>query len=158
MLLAKGLSARHAMRFRNAVIGVFLVALVMHTARYCRQRHSGAGLVASTEVGGDGSLEAEYLARLADTYGLANRTLRWRAWRMRPSAQPEPAESYLTRVDARFASQPARTVDLRASGRMELRVRGGGGDVDGSAFLFGISTSYDRVAHREWAVLRAWER
>ncbi|POR37997.1 Uncharacterized protein TPAR_01799, partial [Tolypocladium paradoxum] len=164
MLLAKGLYVR----FSNILIILLLVFIIVHTTRYFQQRRSGAILIDLDEdVGGVGvSPEEEYLERLIDTYGLTNLT-KWQAWRIQPSERDDEGSS-ITDVHVNFESQAERVIDVRQPSRadlhagkmMALPIRSGARieDTDASEFLFGVSTSYERVADRDWAVFRSWER
>ncbi|RDA96215.1 hypothetical protein CP533_1704 [Ophiocordyceps camponoti-saundersi (nom. inval.)] len=110
------------------------------------------------------SPEEDYLERLSERYLLTNQT-RWQAWRIQPSGQPD-RDSPLIDVGLKFASQSHKIVDLRGPKQADLRATklmtlpGARTDsvTDGSDFLFGVSTSYDRLAEGNWAVLRAWTR
>ena len=114
------------------------------------------------------SFEEEYLERLAGTYKLGNETT-WHAWRIQPSMDLRKTDS-VTTVQAKFVpdSDAIKAIDLqnpirgdlRVSKRMELPVPGPWqqGASDGADFLFGISTPYERVAARNWAMMHAWRR
>ncbi|PNY27864.1 Uncharacterized protein TCAP_02209 [Tolypocladium capitatum] len=157
-------------RFRNILITVFLVFIFFYTTRYSQQRQRGAILVdldEDVDVGdGDVSPEEEYLERLIDTHRLTKKT-KWQAWRIQPSERDEE-ESSMTDVHVNFESQAQRVIDvwepsradLHAAKMLALPIRRGARieETDASDFLFGISTSYERVADRDWAVFRAWQR
>ncbi|PHH91650.1 hypothetical protein CDD83_10867 [Cordyceps sp. RAO-2017] len=166
MLAIRGLSALQV-RWCNLVIVTLVVGLCIRLSSQWHQRQSRAVLIDLDNTAIHGPTPEEvYLERLADRYGLTNQT-RWQAWKIQPSGRMDGGSS-LTNVGLNFGSQTHKIVDLRgpnpsdlrASKMMTLPARGGVrvDETDASDFLFGISTTYERIADREWALLRAWER
>ncbi|PHH82487.1 hypothetical protein CDD82_5823 [Ophiocordyceps australis] len=165
------MSARR-MRLSNAVLGVLLTVLLVHTLVYWQpQKQHVAALVLDWAAGpaGDGVAEEAYLDKLVQHYGLTQQT-QWRALRVRQSAWTE-SESPLTDVGVDFGNLPGSLVDLtaqaanrsdllRASHRLGLPVRRGRrvADADPSHFLFSLSTTYERIATHNWALLHSWQR
>ena len=169
MLLAKGLPALNV-RFSSVMIVGLLVVLCVQAARYWQQGHSRAFLVdvKYNNVVGEISAEEEYLERLVDLYGLTNLT-KWQAWRVQPSTSAGEESGPVTDVHLNFDSARSQKIinlqepyseDLHASKKLALPVRIGEGHefADSSEFLFGISTSYDRIKAGDWAMVRAWQR
>ncbi|PHH75732.1 hypothetical protein CDD80_2153 [Ophiocordyceps camponoti-rufipedis] len=167
MLLTKGLSTIH-LRLGNAGTFVFLFGLCLFLSSRGRRQDYGVSLInLDNSIVTGPSPEEDYLDRLSEQYGLTNQT-QWQAWRIQPSRQKYEAEAPLTAVGLEFASQSHKIVDLhgpnpsdlRATKLMKLPARQGArtDETDASDFLFGVSTSYDRLADGNWAVLRAWAR
>ncbi|KAG6013756.1 hypothetical protein E4U43_007130 [Claviceps pusilla] len=168
MLLCKGLSA-FQVRLSHLLLTVCIAGVLFQSTRLYRQRESDVTHDwEDTDIVGDSQHEVEYLERLADRYGLTNLT-KWQSWRVylkEESLDTEP----VTDVYADFQPYPdmAKIIDVKnpnaselgASKRMDLP---GGSSwtqpkMPGSGFLFGVSTSYERIADRDWAILRAWKR
>ncbi|KAJ6444586.1 glycosyltransferase family 31 protein [Purpureocillium lavendulum] len=170
MVLAKGLSGLHV-RISNVMIIGLVVVLCVQATRYWQSQHRAAFLVdlKYTNVVGELSAEEEYLERLVDIYGLTNLT-KWQAWRVQPSRYAEAEEDGpITDVHVNFDSARSQKIinlqepcreDLHASKKLALPVRTGEPDESGDAseFLFGISTSYERISAGDWTMVRAWQR
>ncbi|UNI21618.1 hypothetical protein JDV02_007594 [Purpureocillium takamizusanense] len=171
MLLAKGLSALHV-RFSSVMIFGLLVVLCVQSTRYWQQqgqtRRAFLVDVKYNNVVGEISAEEEYLERLVDLYGLTNLT-KWQAWRVQPSSSAEGEDGPVTDVHLNFDSARSQKIinlqepwsaDLHASKKLALPVRNGEGKefADSSEFLFGVSTSYERISAGDWAMVRAWQR
>ncbi|KAF4513403.1 hypothetical protein G6O67_000678 [Ophiocordyceps sinensis] len=162
MLVAKGLSALHV-RLGQVVAVALIVGLCIHISTHGR-------LSTRVELSADPtrgpSAEEQYLKRLADRYKLTNQT-EWLAWRVQSSGRKDGG-SALVDVGLNFASQSRSIMDVRgpdpeaprAPRKMTLPARDDAraGQTDASDLLFGISTSYERIADRDWALLRAWQR
>ncbi|KJZ79823.1 hypothetical protein HIM_00537 [Hirsutella minnesotensis 3608] len=166
MLVAKGLSARH-IRPSNFLLAALVIAVFFHLSRHWKQRQHRSNLISTNETWETSpSAQEEYLKRLADTYNLTNQT-RWQVWRV----QSQPSRNMgngLTHVRSRFGTEPETIVDLHNpsssklddSNKITLPVQGVAEttQLDASEFLFGVSTSYKRIADKNWALLRSWER
>lgn len=168
MLAAKRLSHLRT-RSNNTVVVVLLVLLCAQTMRHRRFQHTVVPVDTEFRTASYGVLpEEEYLERLADMHGLTNLT-RWQSWRIKSAEQGGREDRPVTDVHANFDSAEMQRLisltapnraDLQTSRRISLPTRGGARpeQVDAAEFLFGISTSYERVKARDWAVLRAWAR
>lgn len=167
MLLSKGIPVLQV-RFSHLVLTAAIAGLLFHATRSYRQGGSFTFDVEDTTPVGDILPEEEYLERLNDHYGLTNFT-KWQAWRVQSSEQSLDL-SPITDIHANFQphwdkpkvidiSNPA-AADLRAAKRMELPIHTNPAydKLCASKFLFGISTSYARVADKNWTMLRAWKR
>ncbi|KAM4056950.1 glycosyltransferase family 31 protein [Hirsutella rhossiliensis] len=166
MLVAKGLSALHV-RFGNVLVIALIVGLCIHISRYWQQRHHSSALIKLNEnPAGGPSAEEQYLERLAYRYALTNQT-EWLAWRIQSAGRKDGGSSLID-VGLNFGSQSHKIIDLRgpdpsalrAPRKMTLPARDDtrAEPTDASDFLFGISSSYERIADRDWALVRAWER
>ncbi|QPG94914.1 hypothetical protein C2857_007295 [Epichloe festucae Fl1] len=162
MLLSKGLL------LSRLLLTACIAGLLFRATRSYRQKTNVAFDIEDTTPVGDGSPEEEYLERLVDIYGLTNYT-KWQAWRILSSEQSLDVEP-ITDIHADFQPHSdtpkvidvnnPRASDLRTSRRMELPIHSSPAQnkMHGSGFLFGVSTSYGRIADRDWAILRAWKR
>ncbi|KAG5981676.1 hypothetical protein E4U55_002685 [Claviceps digitariae] len=170
MLLSKGLSA-FQLRLSHLLLTACIAGLLFQSTRLYRQRRSRLTYdFEDTNLVGDFLSEEEYLKRLTKTFGLTNFT-KWQAWRITSKEQSSDIGP-MTDIHVKF--QPysnvakiidvknAKTSQLRATKRMELPShRSTPTDqtkMSGSKFLFGVSTSYERIADKDWAILRAWNR
>ncbi|PFH59472.1 hypothetical protein XA68_12281 [Ophiocordyceps unilateralis] len=167
MLFAQGLSTIHV-RLGDVVTFLFLFGLcLLLSGLGGEQQYRAAALIELDDsITTSPSPEEDYLERLSERYGLTNQT-RWQAWRIQPSGQQD-GESSLTAVGLKFASQSHKIVDLRGPKQSDLRATklmtlpardmARHDETNASDFLFGVSTSYERLADGNWAVLRAWAR
>ncbi|KZZ99598.1 hypothetical protein AAL_02170 [Moelleriella libera RCEF 2490] len=168
MFLCRGLSALQVKL--SHLLFTALVVVVLYNATKIYQQNFPAFTTDVEDSTPVGLLlpEEEYLERLIDTYGLTNFT-KWQAWRVQSAEQALDVEP-ITDIHANFQphwdtpktidlSNP-RASDLRATKRMELPIHTSQaeGKLNGSDFLFGISTSHGRIADKDWAILRAWKR
>lgn len=166
MLLSTGLPVLQV-RLSYILITVLAAGLLFHSTKPYHPRRT---FVADTGRVVDGEMppEEEYLERLVETYGLANKT-KWQAWKIEVSEQ-RLDDDFVTDVHAKF--QPywdaskvidlddPNPSDLKAANRIKLPVPQDAtrDRSNGAPFLFGISTTYERIADGEWAILRAWRR
>lgn len=166
MLVVKGLSPLRV-RVGNFLVVTLMVGLCIHISRHWKHRHHSSVLVEVDESPtGSPLAEEQYLKRLAYRYKFTNQT-EWLAWRMQAAGRKDGGSS-LTDVGLKFGSQSPKVIDLRgpdpsalrASTKMTLPARDDAraDNTDASVFLFGISTTYEPIADRDWALLRAWER
>ncbi|KAG6006301.1 hypothetical protein E4U21_007183 [Claviceps maximensis] len=156
-------------RWRHLLVTACIAGLLVQSATWYRQRKLGFTFdFEDSDFVEDYSPEEEYLERLTDIYGLTNFT-KWQAWRITSKEQSLDIGP-MTDVHANFQPSPemAKMIDvkksnaseLRATKKMELPCRSNPTQTTkpGSKFLFGVSTSYERIAHNDWAILRAWQR
>ncbi|KAG6041371.1 hypothetical protein E4U41_004675 [Claviceps citrina] len=168
MLLSKGLPVLQV-RVSHLLLTACIAGLLFQSTRWYRQNKTGLPWEwEDANYVDDFTPEEEYLERLTDLYGLSNFT-KWQAWRVTLSEQSLDMEP-ITDMHASFqphadmskvvdVNNPS-VSDLRASKRMELPPHSSPtqSKTHGSAFLFGVSTTYERIADKDWAVLRAWKR
>ena len=110
--------------------------------------------------------EERYLARLVHEYGLTNQT-EWSAWRVKSTEQPSEWAS-VTDLPTEFHSNQPRAIDIQdpnrqlilAQRQLEVPVPGSPlpEQIDASDFLFGISSTYERVVAEEYAIVKDWAR
>ncbi|RDA86975.1 hypothetical protein CP532_6735 [Ophiocordyceps camponoti-leonardi (nom. inval.)] len=165
MFLSPGLSTIH-LRIGPVVTFAFMIGLCFLLSGLGSEQQFKASLIELDYDSSDSpSAEENYLERLSKRYLLTNQTI-WQAWRIQPSDHPDQS-SPLIDVGLKFASsQSQKVVDLRGPKQSDLRATklmtlpGARPDsvTNGSDFLFGVSTSYDRISDGNWAVLRAWTR
>ncbi|OAQ69061.1 glycosyltransferase family 31 protein [Pochonia chlamydosporia 170] len=167
MLLSKGVPVLQV-RLSHLLLTAAIAGLLFQATKPYRQGRTFTFDVEDTTPAGNHLPEEEYLERLIDHYGLANFT-KWQAWRVQSSEQTLDL-SPITDIHANFQphwdtpktidlSNPT-SADLRAAKRMELPIHNNKAQdkMYGATFLFGISTSYQRIIDKDWAVLRAWKR
>ncbi|RSL49451.1 hypothetical protein CEP53_009156 [Fusarium sp. AF-6] len=153
-------------RVVQLVVLVVFGLLFIHTRWLSQSREDRIGL-SHREIAIDSPVaEEQYLDRLTRQIGLSNYTS-WTAWKIRISGQDSEWTS-LTNIDADFHSNQPRVVDVREPVRRDLvadqeltiPVLGGPrpGQVDASDFLFAVSTSFERVARDDYAVVKDWAR
>ncbi|KAF5677596.1 hypothetical protein FHETE_1647 [Fusarium heterosporum] len=151
--------SRRAVEFLAVVV---LVVLFFQAKRSYWSRTSD-----DTEIAINGPVpEEQYLERLRQKIGLSNQTS-WTAWKVRVSEQDSEWTS-ITNIDADFHSNQPRVIDTKdpvrrnlvARQELNLPVMKGPrpGQIDASEFVFAISTSFDRVARDDYAVVRDWAR
>ncbi|KYK59364.1 hypothetical protein DCS_00494 [Drechmeria coniospora] len=166
MFVTKGLSALHT-RPNTIFIFVLVVLLLIQAKSYYRPaKQVPIPVELKDAVDGEPSAEESFFKHLVDTYRFTNLTT-WQAWRIQATEQKDEASS-LTAANYDFHSQAERIInvnapnrtDLHASRKLLLPTRRGArmDDVDGSPFLFGISTTFERIADRDWALVRSWKR
>ncbi|KAG6139786.1 hypothetical protein E4U35_001579 [Claviceps purpurea] len=168
MFLSKGLPVLQ-MRLSHLLLTACLGGLLFQSTRWYRQRKTS--LISDWEdpyYVGDLSPEEEYLERLIDIHGLTNLT-QWQAWRITSSELSSDVEP-MTDVHTNFQPHPdlLKVIDvhnpnaseLRVVKRMEMPIHSRPTQITlpGSVFLFGVSTSYERIAAKDWAIFRAWKR
>ncbi|RCI09680.1 hypothetical protein L249_3787 [Ophiocordyceps polyrhachis-furcata BCC 54312] len=166
MFLSPGLSTIHLRLGPVVTFAFIIISLCLLLSGLGSEQKFRASLIElDDDLSDSPSPEEDYLERLSERYLLTNQT-RWQAWRIQPSDHPD-RDSPLIDVGLKFASQSQKIVDLRGPRKSDLRATKlmtlpGAARTEpatnGSDFLFGVSTSYHRLAGRNWAVLRAWTR
>ncbi|CAM1511492.1 Fc.00g090050.m01.CDS01 [Cosmosporella sp. VM-42] len=148
------------------LILVIVFSLFIHTRRIS-QSHAKVPRLDQVALGAtERPPEEQYLSRLVHEYGLTNQT-EWSAWRVKSTEQPADWTS-VTDLPTEFHSNYPKIIDvqdpdrqqLRAKRQLEVPVPGSPlpEQIDASDFLFGISSTYERVVAEEYAIVKDWAR
>lgn len=152
----------------HIILTLVVIGLFLHTYRISHSQPQARTVSVQVEQlpEGNASPEELYLGRLGRELSLTKETS-WVAWRIQASEQSADWPS-VTDVHLDFKSVSTKTInleqpdrrDLYAKKKMELPVPSSPmlGQTDSSDFLFGVSTTYNRIVHRDYAMVKAWAR
>lgn len=152
------------------VVLTLVVLVLFYHGFHISQQH---GLMEAVELqvtllpDGKGTPESQYLSRLSKDFGLTSE-VEWQSWRIRP-VEEMSAWTSVAAVRLKFGgNKRPRIVNVtdpnsdvvNVKRRMELPVHASPvfGRLQASEFLFGISTSYERLSANEFAMMRSWSR
>lgn len=166
MLLSTGPPSLRSRLF-HILLTIAVVSLFLHTRRLTQnQAHPERPAAAVIPASGGRSAEEQYLARVAAECGLTNETT-WLAWQVQHS-ELLPDWTSFTEVHVNFQSHTPKILDLenlnpndiQLKKTIELPVHSSPhpGEVDASELLFGISTTYSRIAADDFAMMASWAR
>ncbi|KAL2208985.1 hypothetical protein CC79DRAFT_640532 [Sarocladium strictum] len=154
-------------RLTNAILTLFVLALFIHCLRLSQPRlHDPVEVEIDLLPDGSGTPESQYLNRLAHDFSLT-KNVHWQSWRIRP-AEEMHKWSTLTDIRLKFGSKHRKVVEVGDQNpeqvnirtRMDLPVHASpvSGHTEGSDFLFGVSTSFERISANRYDMVRTWSR
>ncbi|KAI9171099.1 hypothetical protein HJFPF1_00579 [Paramyrothecium foliicola] len=154
-------------KFIQILLTFTVVSLLIHFTRVS-QPHKLLPFRVDDELPSDSSLSPEehYLARLATECQLTNETS-WVSWRVQHTEESREWSS-TNDLHLNFRSNRPKVLsldrvsrhDVHTRGRLQVSVPSSAppGHVDASEILFGVATTYGRIAEHDFTLLKAWSR
>ena len=167
-MLLKSAPSKMSSRLLNAILTLLVLTLFLHGLRLSQtpRLHQAIEVEIDLLPDGKGTPESQYLKRLARDVGLTKQ-VRWQSWRIRPTPEMEDW-STLTDVHLKFGGKSTKVVEVGDQNpekanirkKMDLPVHASPsqGRSQAADFLFGVSTTFERVSANRYEMIRTWSR